>query len=158
MNLTDTLALIGAITGTIALIWDVFKWSQTGVKASLKISPNMTPFGVARLQFKNKLNIFVEVTNIGDKRVTITHLVIVYYETLFKKLLKISSRSFIVPDPLPGQLPQAIDIGERWVGLIDQTNELEKLAQKGYLYVGICHSSSPKKITKRVKLAAKTIT
>lgn len=152
MTLTDTLALIGALTGTIALLWDFFKWSQTGVKVLLRISPNMTPFGFAEEEFKSKLNLFVEVTNTGDKKVTITHLVLTYYDSFWKRVLKRSSKNFIVLNPLPGQLPQLIDIGDRWVGLIEQSQDLEKMAKNGYLYVGINHSSSAKTLLKRVKI------
>lgn len=152
MTLTDTLALIGALTGTIALLWDFFKWSQTGVKVLLRVSPNMTPFGFAKEEFKSKLNLFVEVTNTGDKKITITHLVLTYYDSFWKRVLKRSSKNFIVLNPLPGQLPQLIDIGDRWVGLIEQSQDLEKMAKNGYLYVGINHSSSAKTLLKRVKI------
>lgn len=154
MTLTDTLALIGALTGTIALLWDFFKWTQTGVKVLLRVSPNMTPFGFSEEEFKSKLNLFVEVTNTGDKKITITHLVLTYYDSLWKKLLKRSSKNFLVPKPVPGQIPQLIDIGERWVSLIEQTQELEEMAKNGYLYVGINHSSSAKTLLRRVKITS----
>ena len=154
MTLTDTLALIGALTGTIALLWDFFKWSQTGVKVLLRVSPNMTPFGFAEDEFKNKLNLFVEVTNTGDKKVTITHLVLTYYDSFWERVLKRSSKNFVVLNPLPGQIPQLIDIGDRWVGLIEQSKDLEKMAKNGYLYVGINHSSSAKTLLKRVKITS----
>ncbi len=30
MSATDIAAWIGAVTGTLVLIWDVYKWMQTG--------------------------------------------------------------------------------------------------------------------------------
>jgi hypothetical protein len=153
MTLTDKLAIIGAFTGTGALLWDFFKWTQVGVKAELRVTPNMVPAGLTKIQHKNELTIFVEVINTGDKKFTLTHLSMKHYDSLVHRLLN-KCKYFAVANPLPGQLPHLMETGERWVGLINQTNEVSHMARNGYLYVCINHSSSKKTFCKPLKISS----
>ena len=66
MSATDIAAWIGAVTGTLVLIWDVYKWTQTGPKVKVSAAPNMVAYGSAVTILGNKANIMVEVTNTGD--------------------------------------------------------------------------------------------
>lgn len=151
MNLTDWLAIIGAITGCAAVFWDIFKWINSGAKLKLNLAGNMIIFGGFSVELSDKKNVSVEVVNRGDKKTTITHLSMAHYKSPFRALLKMAPDSnFAVPDPGYGKLPHLLDVGERWIGFIDQTERLEKLASDGYLYIGINHSSSDSFIRKRL--------
>ncbi len=151
MNLTDWLALIGAITGCVALVWDVFKWTSSGARIKIKVSPNMIIFGGLNDVSKNEKNVSVEVVNRGDKKTTITHLSMAHYKSPFKAFFKREPDSnFAIPDPGFSKLPHSLDVGDRWIGFISQTKLLEDLASDGYLYVGVYHSSSNRFIRQRL--------
>jgi hypothetical protein len=34
--------------------------------------------------------------------------------------------AFVVPDPVPGRIPHVLEAGERWMGMLEQTEELVK--------------------------------
>jgi hypothetical protein len=41
MTLTDIAAWIGAATGSISLLWEIYKWAKSGPKVIVSINPNM---------------------------------------------------------------------------------------------------------------------
>ena len=127
MSATDIAAWIGAVTGTLVLIWDVYKWMQTGPKVKVSAAPNMVAYGSAVTILGNKANIMVEVTNTGNGKTTITHLVGFFYRSRLRKWLRRKpDRSMVVLNPGSGQLPHVIHPGERWIGAMDQSAELIK--------------------------------
>jgi len=101
---------------------------------------------------KNKKYIKVEIVNIGDRKTTITHLVMFHYKSLFRKIREKKDKSFFVATPalFPPPLPYVIEPGERWLGGIEQTSKLEEMSRNGYLYCGIYHSCGKKPILQRV--------
>lgn len=151
MNTTDWLAIIGATTGCVALFWDVFKWVNSGAKIKLKVAGNMILFGGFNEVSKDQKNVSVEVVNSGDKKTTITHLCMAHYKSPLKAFFRRPPDSnFTVPDPGYSKLPHSLDVGDRWIGFISQTSDLERLASDGYLYVGIYHSTSNRFIRQRL--------
>jgi len=151
MSATDIAAWIGAVTGTLVLIWDVYKWLQTGPKVKVSVAPNMVAYGSAVAVLGNKANIMVEVTNTGDGKTTITHLVGFFYRSRLRKWLRRKpDRTMVVPDPGSGQLPHVIHPGERWIGAMDQSADLIKVSNEGALYVGVLHSTQKSPVLARV--------
>ncbi len=142
MTATDVAAWIGALTGTLVLLWDVFKWVHSGAKIKISASPNMTGYGSAALLLGEQTCVAVEATNVGQSKTTITHLVGFHHKSRFGRLLRRKPETtFFVPNPRPGTLPGVLDTGERWLGMIEQNSELEVMSREGYLYVGIYHST-----------------
>lgn len=45
MTLVDVLALVGAFTGSGVLLWDVFKWFNSGARLRMNASPNIVLVG-----------------------------------------------------------------------------------------------------------------
>ncbi len=151
MNLTDWLAIIGALTGCLALVWDIIKWASSGAKLKLKVLPNIIIFGGLGDASQNKSNVSVEVVNRGDKKTTITHLCMTHYKSPIKAFFRRPpDLNFTVPDPGYSKLPYLLDVGDRWIGFISQSGDIEKLASDGYLYVGIYHSASNRFIRQRL--------
>jgi hypothetical protein len=151
MSATDIAAWIGAVTGTLVLIWDVYKWLQTGPKIKVSVAPNMVAYGSAVAVLGNKANIMVEVTNTGDGKTTITHLVGLFYRSRLRKWLRRKpDRTMIVLNPGSGQLPHVIHPGERWIGAMDQSDDLIKMSNEGALYVGVLHSTQKPPVLARV--------
>lgn len=151
MNTTDWLAIIGATTGCVALFWDVFKWANSGAKIKLKVTGNMILFGGLNEISKDQKNVSVEVVNSGDKKTTITHLSMTHYTSPLKAFFRMKADlNFAVPAPGYSKLPHSLDVGDRWIGFISQTGDIEKLASEGYFYVGINHSTSNRFIRQRL--------
>jgi len=118
MKITDLVAWWGAIIATLVLVWDMYKWKRSGSIINVSASPNMHAFGNLPNSIKNKKYIKVEIVNIGDRKTTITHLVMFHYKSLFQKIRGKKDKSFFVATPalFPPPLPYLIEPGERWLG------------------------------------------
>jgi hypothetical protein len=159
MTATDVAAWIGALTGTLVLLWDIFKWVHSGAKIKVSASPNMTGYGSAALLLGEKMCVAVEATNVGQSKTTITHLVFFHHKSWFGRLLRRKpGTTFYVPDPRPGTLPAVLDTGERWLGMIVQSPELEVMSREGYLYVGVYHSTGKRPQVHRLVIHARSET
>ncbi len=157
MTATDVAAWIGALTGTLVLLWDIFKWAHSGPKIKVSASPNMTGYGSAAHLLGDKTCVAVEATNVGQSKTTITHLVGFHHKTSFGRLLRRKPETtFVVLDPRPGTLPAVLDTGERWLGFIKQTPELEVMSREGYLFVGVYHSTGKRPQVQRLIFHARS--
>ena len=155
MTATDVAAWIGALTGTGVLLWDIFKWVHSGARIKVSAAPNMIGYGGAAQLLGNKTCVVVEATNIGQSKTTITHLAGFHYKSWWRHLLRRKpSKAFFVANPTPGKLPHMLDIGERWLGMIEQNEDLEKMSREGCLYVGIYHSTSRRPKVQRLIIHA----
>lgn len=120
MNASEAAAWIGAITGSLALLWDIIKWGRTGPRIRVSVAPNMTTYGSAEMLLGKEVCILIEANNIGDGKTTVTHLVGFYYDSWIKQFLRRKPKnSMVVPDPTPGRLPYVLDKGERWAGMME---------------------------------------
>lgn len=153
MNIiTNIAAWWGAVIATFLIIWDIYKWKHSGSIINVTASPNMKTFGKIPNHLGNNKYISVEVTNTGTRKTTITHLISSHYKSLIFKLIKKADKNYVVLEPafLAPRLPHILEPGERWLGGIEQNNELEELSRNGFLYCGIHHSSSKKPVMQRV--------
>lgn len=143
MQTTEVAAWVGAITGSVAVPWDFFKWMHTGPRIAVSAAPNMVGYGSAAVLTGDKDMVVVEAVNVGDGKTTVTHLVGYHYDSFWKRALRRKpTKQIVVPDPSPGVLPHVLDRGERWVGMIEQDEALATMSTKGYLYVGVLHSTA----------------
>lgn len=151
MSATDIAAWWGAAIASLVLAWDVFKWTHQGPAIRVSASPNMETNGAARVGMDDGKFVIVEVVNTGDRKTTITHLFGVHYTNLWRKIRKKQSTTFVVPDPgLQGHLPFVLEPGERWLGAIEQNDDLECMSREGLLYCGIYHSGGRRAVVDRV--------
>jgi len=151
MNATDIAAWVGAITGSCIFLWDIFKWLHGGARVIVSASPNMIAYGAAVAIAGDTDSVVVEATNIGDAKTTITHLVGFYYDSWLKRLFRLKpTKSFFVFNPGPGTLPHVLDRGERWLGLMEQNKDLQRMSTEGYVYVGVFHSTTKRPIVARL--------
>jgi len=154
MNIiTNIAAWWGAVIATFVFIWDIYKWKHSGPTINVFASPNMQAIGNFPNHEGDKDYISITVTNTGNRKTTITHLVIFYYKykPILSKILKKKARTFFVPTPsFSPPLPHILEPGERWLCGIEQNNELEELSRNGLLYCGIYHSGSRKPVMQRV--------
>ncbi len=151
MSVSDIAAWWGAVVATLVLGWDVFKWRQTGLRLRLSVSPGMKTHGDVPNADPKKSYVLIEVVNIGDKKTELTHVAGLFYKSRLQRLRGKNQQSFLVLNPaFTTQFPCFLAPGERWLGGIEQTQELEELSRSGLFYCGIFHSGSKKPITSRV--------
>jgi hypothetical protein len=147
MSLTDALALIGAITGTIgtmlglaALIWDYYKW-RYAERVLLRVTANP---GMVSTQKPDEKLIMVSVTNVGKIPTTINLLSLHGFNS--KKALKkrngenvaIAHRPLYCP-PLPHKLSP----GDDWTGfLLQHSNGMEEYLNYRYFIIQVEDSMS----------------
>lgn len=156
-NITSFVAWWGAIVATLVFLWDIYKWVKSGASVVVSVQPNMQSFGGPAQSFGGTNYVVVEAVNKGNKKTTITHLVAYYYSSLIKRLLRRQSQAFFVANTgLAQPLPHVLEPGERWLGIMEQNQDLEKMAGEGYLYCGINHSLKARAVLKRVRLEKKT--
>ena len=156
-NLTSFVAWWGAVVATLVFLWDIYKWLRSGANIVVSARPNMQTFGGLTQSLKDTSYVVVEAVNKGNKKTTITHLIGCHYPSLIKKLLKKQSTAFFVANTGPSQpLPHVLEPGERWLGIIEQNEKLEKMARNGYLYCGINHSLKTKPVLQRVRIGKGT--
>lgn len=147
MSPSDIAAWWGAAIATIVLFWDLYKWSQSGPQLEVSASPNMETYGGMESYGKGPF-VLLEVRNNGDRKTTLTHCVgFVHANRISKLLHRKPKHSFIVANPLPGNIPHILKPGERWVGMLNQNDQLVKWSQEGHLCVGVFHSGARREVT-----------
>jgi hypothetical protein len=151
LKTSELVAWYAAIVSTIVFLWDIYKWLRTEAKIRVSVTSNMVLAGggVARTRRSedsatSQGNLCVEVVNVGGRKTTLTHLYICCYANLWMQIRNKPMWQGVVPDPVTGRLPSELDVGGRWLGLIEQTEELENDAAKHRLCVGINSSTSRK--------------
>ena len=150
-NLTTFLAWWGAIISTAVLAWDVYKWLKTG-HPKIVMSSNGN-FVQAQSNSAQKF-IVVRVTNNGDKPTTISLITYRYYETKPSKGHKQQPKErgfFNRPISATAQLPYKLDVGVEWSGMFLQTEEIERMAKQGYLYIEVEDTSTKSSALKNTR-------
>jgi hypothetical protein len=157
-QITFLIAVYGALTGTIALVWDVFKWRMSETRLHVRVQPDMKwfagdvplPQGFAP-QDPDSSHVMISVQNRGGKSTTLTSLGVVVYKSGLHALFKRSPQYFYIARPRTLQpIPYSLDVGKEWTGTIDQTAEVEGyIAQHYYVLVGC--STRTKSVRCRVK-------
>ena len=151
MSVSEWAAWWGAITATIVLGWDVYKWHRSKSNIRVSASPNMQTVNQLAGRLEDDKNIFVEVVNNGDKTTTITHLVVKHYANWFDRIRRKPSMQGLVTNPIGGSIPYELAPGKRWTGLIDQKDIEEKTPNIVHLYCGVYHSASNRAKLVKVK-------
>lgn len=150
MSPSDIAAWWGAGIATLVLVWDLYKWGQSGPQLELSVYPHMDPYGGAAVYGKGPF-VVLEVRNNGDRKTTITHCVGFCYASRLHKLFYCKPKhSFIVPNPATGNIPHVLEAGERWMGLLIQNEDLVKWSQSGHMCLGVYHSGAKQPVTSHV--------
>jgi hypothetical protein len=138
MNLTDVLALVGAVTGPLALFWDFAKWRLD--KPTLKLAA--APVSDDKL--------LVVVANIGRSRTTLTGLDWLVFRTLDDAPRKKPERVLQTTNLSDDSLPVAVDSGMTWRGFERAHADLLGAIRTSVVFCRIYHSMSTKPVLVRV--------
>jgi hypothetical protein len=94
--------------------------------------------------------------NYGDRATTITNMGFLYYKSWFRAYMRPNraDQAFIVTTPSQAQvLPYRFEAGAQWIGMSDQTEDVDQMIREGYLFVLLYCSTAGKGI--RVQLNGK---
>lgn len=153
-KVTSIVAWWGAILSTIVLLWDIYKWKTSGPRLKIDITPNMQYFEQGTGRVDDKDYIVLNISNIGQRLTTITHVGMQFFESHLMKVLRKPKASFIVPTPNQHfATPHKLDAGTTWMASIVQTDDLVEMTRKGILDCLVYYSQSNKPLRKRVIIA-----
>lgn len=149
---TIGIAAYAAVISTFVLGWDAYKWLVSGPKIDVSASIDMKAIG--GIEPDHKTYVLVTAYNVGDRPTTITNLGGMYFDSWWNAYVtkRKPKMAFIVTQPSQAQrIPYRFDIGDQWMGLADQTDEIVKMANDGYLFFILYTSQLGKRHRVRIK-------
>jgi hypothetical protein len=130
------IAAYAAVVSTFVLGWDAYKWLASGARVEMTASTGMKQLG--GVVPDQKTYISITAYNVGDQPTTITNLGGMHFETWWRAFIsrRKPSLAFVVNQPSQAQrIPYRFDVGDQWIGLVEQTDELVEKARNGYLFL-----------------------
>jgi len=154
--LTLGIAAYAAVVSTFVLGWDAYKWLASGAKIDLSASTGMKIFGGPITD----PNTYISITawNVGDQPTTITNLGGMYFDSWWRAYVtrRKPSETFIVNEPSQSQrIPYRFEVGDQWIGLVDQTDDIVQKARGGYLFLILYTARGGRGRRVRVKVRVK---
>ena len=130
------IAAYAAVISTFVLGWDAYKWLASGAKIEISASTGMKMIG----GYSTNTQTYISITawNVGDQPTTITNLGCRYFDSWWRAYIsrRRPVKAFIITEPSQAQrLPYRFDVGDQWIGLAEQTNDIVKMATNGYLFI-----------------------
>lgn len=153
------IAAYAAVVSTFVLGWDAYKWLAAGAKIELTASTGMKLLGGAVPDPKTYVSITAY--NVGDRPTTITNLGGMYFESWWRAYIirRKPSEAFIITEPSQAQrIPYRFEVGDQWIGLADQTDDVVRMAKGGYLFFILYTTSGGRGHRVRVKVREKETT
>jgi hypothetical protein len=150
----DPIALYAAIVATSVLIWDIIKWYRAGpvLKTSVMVPAEIIS---AAPKVDNNDYMVLTISNSGGASTTLTNLGVVYWPSLWKKMINKGAKNFFVANPDIGgggkNLPFELKVGAQWSGGAIYDAKLKDMANSGYLYFYLFHSFSKTPVKCRIK-------
>jgi hypothetical protein len=154
--LTLAIATYAACVSTFVLGWDAYKWLASGAKIDLSVSGGMMMIGGDVPDSKT----YVSVTayNVGNQPTTITNLGGIYFDSWWRAYIsrRKPAKAFIVTQPSQVQrIPYRFEIGDQWLGLMDQSDDVVKMAKDGYLFMILYTAGGGRGYRKRLMIRPK---
>jgi len=137
------IAAYAAVVSTFVLGWDAYKWLASGAKIDMSVSLDMQVIG--SYEPEDKTYVALTAYNVGDRPTTITNLGGMYFDSWWKAYItkRGASKAFVINQPSQVQvIPYRFDVGDQWMGLADQTEDILKMAKNGYLFF-ILYTAQP---------------
>lgn len=154
--LTLGIAAYAAIISTFVLGWDAYKWLASGAKIDLSASTGMKIIGGAVKDPKTYIS--VTAYNVGDRPTTITNLGGMYFDSWWRAYItrRKPKEAFIISEPSQAQrIPYRFDVGDQWIGMTKQTEDIVDKAKNGYLFLILYTSGGGRGHWVRVKVQDK---
>ena len=147
-GMTDFLAVWGSITGTLAILWDVYKWKTTGPQIVMKAFPNMVT-AEPGVGVDHTLHIAIDVTNTGSAKTTLKSLAVACYSSRWSQWRNKPEKTFVVINtgPFCRALPQVLEVGEIWRPFLPQDQIMKGIEHETLVFFQLWHSASNKPVS-----------
>jgi len=156
MTLTDIAAWLGAVSGSIALVWDFYKWLRSGPRLQARVNPHMVE---VRYGTTYRFAV-IWVSNRGNAKTTISAVAFSYYSTInyliahlpvIKRWARLETVILTNTEFL--KLPKVVDAGEEWSGAvrIEDGDLFSRARSRGVLVCLVGHSMSERNTKARVR-------
>lgn len=143
MSASDWAAWVGAISGGLALIWEIVRWSREGPRLIVNTVAHMQLTGGDLLpKEQEQLRVGFFVANAGTRATTLTGVSLFELHRRPLPLVALRpSRSFYLMNPgISRRLPLKLEPGERWEGAVIHNDEIVAMIEAETLYVGVHHA------------------
>jgi hypothetical protein len=143
-------AIYAAIVGTGALLLNFRSWFERRVRLHLSLMDN------ARLNrdISDRELLAVTVTNRGGSPTTITHMFIIEYPSLWRRLRNRPADNYFIPTPGPlgsiYTIPYELAPAKLWTGIADKTSTPIPKLHDGRHYVAIFCSNRNRPYVARI--------
>jgi hypothetical protein len=135
------LSIYAAIVSTSALLLNFKNWFDSGVKLKLSLMDNAKMFGGGASKSSPDGQIALIVTNQGTATTTITHMVMLEFPSLYRRLRMRPARAAMVPSPqvpgYPSNIPGELSPAKQWFGMSNDPALTYPEARNGNFYLGI---------------------
>lgn len=146
------MAWIGAITGSLALLLEGYKWFRSGPRLLVRANPNMKLMPPDPHYPADQLYLTIWVSNAGDRNTTLTTIGFTYYKSKWKACL--SKFRTVLPDKTWvanfSDLPRQLDIGTEYCRSLPHGEPVEIGKKGGVLYCDAYHALSKKPARKHI--------
>jgi hypothetical protein len=153
-TLTLGIAAYAAVVSTFVFGWDAYKWLNQGPKVRIFAQTGMKIVGGGQIDPKTYVS--VTAVNYGDRATTITNMGFLYYKNWYTAYIgrARSDKAFVITTPSQAQvIPYRFEAGAQWIGMADQTVDVDHMIREGYLFVLLYCSTAGRGI--RVRLSRK---
>src|ERR1035438_7471240 len=148
MNATGTAAWVGAVSGLVGLLWNVYTKVTAGPKLAVTALAGMVmipspPHNPRMLQ--------ITVHNIGTAPTTIINLTFQTYASWWMKFRNRASISAVLDHYRGPDMPYKIEVGGRWVAVMEQEGEFDEWLRSGNLWCEVVHSFSKRPTRAKIR-------
>jgi hypothetical protein len=84
-NKIDPVALYAAFVATMVLVWNIYVWRHSGPRLDVTATMNMLIIG-GTPEEESKTFLIVRATNVGSKKTTITNVLIISYDNIWRRV------------------------------------------------------------------------
>jgi hypothetical protein len=143
---TDWTATIALILSAGALLLELRRWVESGVRIKLRVMADAISFPYD--DKKEKLVLIV--SNYGTMPTTTTHMVVHTFSSAFHRWTRKPLKSFIVAKTGISELPHKLESSDVWMGQMNYDDQAKALRNSRKLFVGVLCSNSDRTYLIRV--------
>jgi hypothetical protein len=131
------------VVAASAFVLNFRTWFEKRVRLNLTVIADATLIGGSKVDDEEGL-MALTVIDRGGLTTTLTHLVVLKFDNLWKRWRKRPSQSFIIPNPQiagTGVIPSELDAGKKWTGIARKRPDIVPDLQDGKHFMGIYASN-----------------
>jgi hypothetical protein len=148
-NKIDPVAVYAAFVATMVLAWNIYVWRHSGPRLKVTAAMNMLVIG-GTFEEEHTTFLIVRATNVGAKKTTITNVLIISYDTIWRRFRYRPSFTAVFNNVGGSHsIPYVLDVGHNFSAKADQAGLIEKI-RGTYFYAGVAHSFATKPVMVRV--------